>query len=106
VLIVVFEPEGDNVLMSIVLKEDSDLKFIDYPATYDGYSAWRVDDGGKIDPELFSILFTTPTKEGLLIVMGWAGAEGENTFFLLEKAGTLSKLPLEIYRYCRYWSAG
>jgi hypothetical protein len=103
VLIVVFEPEGDNMLMSIVLKEDSDLKFIDYPATYDGYSAWRVDDGGKIDPELFSILFTTQTIEGLLIVMGWAGAEGENTFFLLEKAGTLSKLPLEIYRY---WSAG
>jgi hypothetical protein len=103
VLIVVFEPEGNNLLMSIVLKTDGAMKFIDYPVVFDGYSAWRVDDGGKIDPELFSILFTTQTIEGLLIVMGWAGAEGENTFFLLEKAGTLSKLPLEIYRY---WSAG
>ncbi len=103
VLIVVFEPEGDNLLMSIVLKTDGAMKFIDYPVVFDGYSAWRVDDGGKINPELFSILFTTPTKEGLLIVMSWAGAEGESTFFLLEKADTLNKLPFEIYRY---WSAG
>jgi len=101
VLIVVFEPKGSNLLMSIVLKTAVDIKFLDYPVVSDGQSAWRVDDGGKIDPKLFSILFATPTNEGLLIVVSWAGAEGENTIILLENADGLSQLPYEIGRY---WS--
>jgi len=103
VLIVVFEPEGNNVLMSIGLKTTDGIKLKDYPAVSDGQSAWRVDDGGKINPKQFSILFTTPTKEGLLLVISWAGAEGENILFLLEKADALDQLPWEI---SRYWSAG
>ena len=103
VLIVVFEPEGNNLLMSIGLKTADGIKLKDYPVVSDGQSAWRVDDGGKIDPKLFSILFATPTKEGILLIVSWAGAEGENTLFLLEKADALSQLPWEI---SRYWSAG
>ena len=103
VLIALFEPYGNNLLMSIALKTVDGIKLMDYPVVSDGQSAWRVDDGGKIDPKLFSILLAAPTKEGLLFVVCWAGAEGENTFFLSEKADTLSKLPWEIYRY---WSAG
>lgn len=102
-LIALFEPYGNNLLMSIALKTADGIKLMDYPVVSDGQSAWRVDDGGKIDPKLFSILFAAPTKEGLLLVVRWAGAEGENTFFLSEKADTLSKLPWGIYRY---WSAG
>ena len=103
ILIVVFEPNGNNLLMSIALKTADGIKLMDYPVVSDGQSAWRVDDGGKIDPKLFSILFTTPTNEGLLIAVCWAGAEGENVFFLLEETDALSQLPSEIYRY---WSAG
>ena len=101
VLIVVFEPKGNNLLMSIVLKTADGIKFLDYPVVSDGQSAWRVDDGGKIYPKLFSILFAAPTKEGLLLVICWAGAEGENTIILLENADGLSQLPYEIGRY---WS--
>ncbi|MHB1376464.1 MAG: hypothetical protein ACYCXB_03460 [Candidatus Humimicrobiaceae bacterium] len=103
VLIALFESNGNNLLMSIALKTADGIKFKDYPVVSDGQSAWRVDDGGKIDPKLFSILFAARAKEGLLFVVRWAGAEGENTFFLLEKADALNQLPWEIYRY---WSAG
>ncbi len=103
VLIVVFEPEGNNLLMSIILKKADEIKSMDYPLISDGQSAWRVDDEGKIDPELFSVLFATATKEGLLFAVSWAGAEGENIFFLLEKKDDLTQLPSEIYRY---WSPG
>ncbi|MHB1377770.1 MAG: hypothetical protein ACYCXB_10200, partial [Candidatus Humimicrobiaceae bacterium] len=56
VLIVVFKPDGNNLLMSIALKTADGIKLMDYPVVSDGQSAWRVDDGGKIDPKLFSIL--------------------------------------------------
>jgi hypothetical protein len=102
VLIALFKPDGKNFLMSIALKTAEGIKFMDYPVISDGQSAWRVDDGGKIDPKLFSILFATRAKEGLLFVVCWAGAEGENIFFLSEKTDTLNQLPWEIYRY---WSA-
>ena len=102
-LIVVFEPEGNNLLMSIGLKTADGIKLKDYPVVSDGQSAWRVDDGGKIDPKLFSILFATPTNEGLLLVVSWAGAEGENILLLLEKTDALNLLPWEV---SRYWSAG
>ncbi len=101
ILVVVFEPDGNNLLMSIVLKTGDGIKFMDYPVASDGQSAWRVDDGGKIYPKLFSFLFTAPTKEGLLTVICWAGAEGENVIFLIESADSLNKLPLQI---SRYWS--
>ncbi len=103
ILIAVFEPQGNNFLMSIILKTSDSLKFMDYPAVSDGQSVWRVDDGGKINPELFSILFSSPTNEGMLLVICWAGAEGETTILLIENIDSLSQLPLEIYRY---WSPG
>ena len=101
ILIVVFEPEGNNLLMSIGLKTADGIKFKDYPVVSNGQSAWRVDDGGNIDPKLFSILFAAPTNEGLLIVVSWAGAEGENILLLLEKDDALDLLPWEV---SRYWS--
>jgi hypothetical protein len=102
ILVVLFEPAGNNFLMSIALKTSSGIKFMDFPVVSDGQSAWRVDDGGKIEPKLFSVLFATKTQEGVLFVVCWAGAEGESIFFLQEKNDTLERLPWEIYRY---WSA-
>jgi hypothetical protein len=103
VLIVVFEPDGNNYLMSIGLKTPDGIKLNDYPAVSDdGYSVWRVDDGGKVLPELYTIMFAMSTNDGLLLVVKWAGAEGENILLLLEKADSLELLPWEVYRY---WSA-
>ncbi len=103
VLIVVFEPDGNNLLMSIALKTADGIKFMDYPVESDGQSAWRVDDGGKINPKLFTLLFTARTDNGLLAVINWAGAEGETTLALLEGTDALTQLPWEV---SRYWSAG
>ena len=104
VLIVVFEPDGKNYLMSIGLKTSDGIKLKDYPAvSNDGNSVWRVDDGGKVIPKLYTIMFAAPTNNGLLIVVKWAGAEGENILLLLEKADSLELLPWEV---SRYWSAG
>ena len=103
-LVVVFEPDGNNYLMSIGLKTSDGIKFKDYPAVSDdGYSIWRVDDGGKVIPKLYTIMFAASTNDGLLLVVKWAGAEGENILLLLEKADSLELLPWEVYRY---WSAG
>jgi hypothetical protein len=104
VLIVIFEPDGNNYLMSIGLKTSDGIKLKDYPAVSDdGQSVWRVDDGGKVLPKLYTIMFAAPTNKGLLLVVKWAGAEGENILLLLEKAGSLELLPWEV---SRYWSAG
>lgn len=100
--IAVFEPQGQNYLMSMVLKtKEGNLKFMDYPAVSDGSSVWRVDDGGTIDPSLFSIRFASMTDQGFLTIVSWAGAEGENTLFLLEKSDGLQEQPATAYRY---WS--
>jgi len=100
-LIVVFEPNGQNLLMSIVLDSGGNLKFNDHPATLDGYSAWRVDDGGEINPFVFSVIIAVKTAEGMRMALSWAGAEGENILFLAEDGNSFTELPLDIYRY---WS--
>ncbi len=100
--IAVFEPQGQNYLMSMILKtKEGKLKFMDYPAVSDGSSVWRVDDGGTIDPSLFSIRFAAKTDQGFLTIVSWTGAEGENTLFLLEKSDGLQEQPSTAYRY---WS--
>lgn len=97
--VIVFQPDGQDMLMSIVLDFGGNLILNDYPATMKGYSAWRVDDGGEINPELFSSIVAIKTSEGLCAAVGWAGAEGEKILFLAEDAGSLIELPLDIYRY-------
>lgn len=100
--IAVFKPQGKNYLMSILLRtKEGGMKFMDYAAVSDGASVWRVDDGGKIDPALFSIRLAARTDKGFLAVISWAGAEGENTFFLLEQPNALQEQPATAYRY---WS--
>jgi hypothetical protein len=98
----VFEPEGNDYLLSIILETGSGAyKFIDYPAKSDGSSVWRVDDMGTVYPSLFIIRCAVMTDQGLVLIMSWLGAEGENTFFLIEKTDSLEEQPNQTYRY---WS--
>ncbi len=101
--IVVFEAQGQNYLMSILLKaKDGSMKFMDYPAVSpDGFSVWRVDDGGSISPNLFAIRLAAITDQGFVAIVSWAGAEGENTFFLLEQQDAFQEQPASV---SRYWS--
>jgi predicted small secreted protein len=99
---VVFAGKGAEQLMSIVFKNPAGvLKFSDYPASGDEYSAWRVDDGGLIAPEDFRVCFSVLTDRGYTVALSWAGPEGESTFVLQETETELVQTPLEGYRY---WS--
>jgi len=89
--------EGDDMLFSLLVQNGEQLTAMDYPATYDEYSTWRVDDGGEVGPAQFSFLFAARAEEGLLLGLRWFGAEGESISFLkqegdhfirMEKIGT------------------
>jgi len=99
--IVQFVREDKDMLFSIVLKEGSRLAFKDYPAVIqnDEYSVWRVDDGGEIVPEMFSVLFAAMTPDGLLLALNWWGAEGVNTFFLNQEGDMFKELDIQYSRY-------
>lgn len=77
-----FEPKGQELLASLVLDSKEGLIVQDYPAELEGYSAWRVDDGGKVLPEMFSFLWAVRTPEGFVLGVQWMGAEGESVSFL------------------------
>lgn len=90
-----------DMLFSLVWKEKDELTFMDYPAVIQGdeYSVWRVDDGGEVMPEMFSILFAAETSEGPLVGMNWWGSEGVNTFFLKKEGDSFKEMDIQYGRY-------
>lgn len=99
--LVQFVREDKDMLFSLVLKEEDKFTFMDYPAVIqeDEYSVWRVDDGGEVIPEMFSILFAAETPNGLLLGMEWWGAEGVNTFFLNKNRDSFKEMDIHYGRY-------
>lgn len=98
-----FEKEGEDYLFSIVYKEGAHICFMDYPvASSDPYSVWRVDDGGNISTNMFSILFAGRTENGLLLAMNWLGAEGINSFLLEQNGDSFESLPIQYSRYTAF----
>lgn len=89
------------MLFSLVVEDGGKLKFVDYPAVVqeDEYSVWRVDDGGEVMPEMFSLLFAAETTDGLLLGLNWWGAEGINSFFLSRKGDAFKELDIQYSRY-------
>ncbi|GIP21656.1 MULTISPECIES: hypothetical protein [Paenibacillus] len=87
-----FKKKGNKVTASIILKTASKLVTKDYVADYDPITTWRVDDGGEIVPESFSLLFSAVTKQGYLIGVKWAGAEGETTDLLNQTSTELKEI--------------
>jgi hypothetical protein len=99
VYLVQFEREKDDMLASIVMKTPTTLVFKDYPAEYNEMSTWRVDDGGNIYPEMFSVLLAAKTESGILLGIKWSAFEGENVTLLLEKDDNFEDLNIEASRY-------
>ncbi|MDQ0196341.1 hypothetical protein [Paenibacillus wynnii] len=98
--LVQFVKQGKNMLFSFVLKEDDKLTFMNYPAiAEDEYSVWRVDDGGKISPDMFSILFAAEASEGMVLGLHWWGAEGVNSFLLEQMGDSFEEMGIEYSRY-------
>lgn len=99
--LVQFVRQNQDMLFSLVLKENDKLSFMDYPAeiTDNEYSVWRVDDGGEVIPQMFSLLFAARTADGLLLGINWLGAEGINSFFLAQGGESFRELDIQYGRY-------
>jgi hypothetical protein len=90
---VLFKPEGLKALASLTLiKNNGKFVYQDYPGKLepaDEYpSVWRVDDGGQIDPLDFDIVYYFKTKDGVEMIIFWAGPEGIN-IALVKEAGNI-----------------
>ncbi|WP_433943135.1 hypothetical protein [Paenibacillus sp. SN-8-1] len=99
IYLVQFKKKGKKVTASIILKHGSQMVTKDYVADYDPNSTWRVDDGGEVTPDMFSFLFAASTKNGILLGMEWAGAEGKNAIFLNQTDKALVELEIKGGRY-------
>lgn len=86
IFLVQFERQEDQMLASLVMKQDEKWVFMDYPATYNESSTWRVDDGGEISPDMFSFLFAAHSDKKITLGVKWLGAEGEN-ITMLQQSG-------------------
>lgn len=99
IYLVLFERENDDMLASVVMKTPTKFVFKDYPAKYNESSTWRVDDGGSVYPELFSILFASQTESGIVLGIKWVGAEGEVTTLFIENGDKFEDLNIGTSRY-------
>ncbi|MGG3282060.1 hypothetical protein [Paenibacillus solani] len=99
VYLVQFVRQGDDMLASLALKDRDTWLYHDYPATYDPYSTWRVDDGGEVRPELFNFLFAAKSTSGLVLGVQWMGAEGEYVSLLSVTDQAITDLGLSYGRY-------
>jgi len=98
--LVQFVKEGKEMLFSFVLKEGNQLAFMNYPAVaQDEYSVWRIDDGGQISPDMFSVLFAARTSKGMVLGLNWWGAEGVNSFLLKQVQNSFEEMNIDYSRY-------
>jgi len=94
-----FERRGDDMLAAVVAEWEGKLAFMDYPATYNESSTWRVDDGGEILPVMFSFLFAARGEDGLVLGLKWLGAEGESASILKQKGEAFEDTGIGAGRY-------
>ncbi|WP_256757568.1 hypothetical protein [Cohnella sp. WQ 127256] len=99
IFLVQFERQEDQMLASLVLYDGVQMVFMDYPATYDANSTWRVDDQGEVIPEMFSFLFAAASSDGIVIAVKWMGAEGENITVLKQSGQRFVETSIESGRY-------
>ena len=97
--LVLFQPEKDTALASLVLMKKDLTVFEDYPGNLKNeYSVWRADDNGEFNPRSINVIALFLSPDGYEIARTWAGEEGENSAFLIQK-GNVFKPVVEYYRY-------
>ncbi|MFC4597858.1 hypothetical protein [Cohnella hongkongensis] len=94
-----FQRQGEEMLASLVWQDEERFVFMDYPAVYDEYSTWRVDDGGQISPDMFRFLFAARSEDGVVLGVQWMGAEGENLDILTSSGDRFEETGLSASRY-------
>ena len=102
IALVLFQPGKDTALACLVLMKNDLSVFEDYPGNLkDEYSVWRVDDGGEFDPQAVNVIALFYSSDGYEIARTWAGEEGENSVFLVQKGNFFKP----VINYYRYWMA-
>ena len=100
--LVLFQPVKDTAFASLVLMENDLSVFDDYPGNLkDEYSVWRVDDNGEFNPQSINVIALFHSPDGYEIARTWAGEEGENSVYLIQKENVFKP----IIEYYRYWAA-
>lgn len=79
VAVIEFSRRLNNALASLVVIDGDRRTYIDYPAEFKGPGAdlWRVDDGGEIHADGFTVVFLLKRGTTYLLAIDWAGAEGD-----------------------------
>ncbi|HEY2491633.1 MAG TPA: hypothetical protein VGI33_01685 [Paenibacillus sp.] len=96
--LVEFERKSGKPLASIVMATKDGLIFEDLPGNNDEQSTWRVDDGGVIEPSMFTILFVTQSESGYSLGFEWIGVEGHYLKLIQQQADKFRTI-LEGSRY-------
>jgi hypothetical protein len=96
-----FERSGENALASVVLLDRDRVLFADYPATFraDGQDLWRVDDGGKLSPAGFQVVFVAQDGQQCGLALSWAGTEGRSLAVFLSGSGSALDRVIDDYWY-------
>jgi len=83
--LVLFQQAGDQALASLALILPDRILWRDFPASYNPVSTWRVDDGGRIGPKQFRILYLGQAQQRWEIAYEFIGPEGSNLEFIREQ---------------------
>ena len=77
-LLVEFERRDKDALAAVVLLDDDRIVSAGYPAVFDGEGKdlWRVDDGGRLSPEGWSIVFLLRRAGEYTLGVAWQAGEG------------------------------
>jgi hypothetical protein len=96
-----FARTGTHALASVAVIAAGRLLFGDYPAEVraGGADLWRVDDGGKLSPEGFDIVFVAQREGRLALAVSWAGTEGRALTLFVSDTGNELKRVLGDYWY-------
>ena len=78
IAVIEFSRHLTQALASLVVIDGERRFYVDYPATFKGPGddLWRVDDGGNIHAEDFTVVFLLKRGTTYVLAIDWAGAEG------------------------------
>lgn len=96
--LVLYERNKSGALAALAWTRGGKTLFHAMPGRDDPGSTWRVDDGGEIGPDAFTVLCLLRSP---FFALAWDGAEGQSLMVFSAQDGTLK----EVARAARYWGA-
>src|SRR5687768_8379123 len=93
IALVEFERHLTDALASLIVVDGDRRIYVDYPAKFKapGDTLWRVDDGGEINADGFSVVFLLKRGSSYLLAVDWGAAEGSALSLHISEAGNQFK---------------